>query len=85
VVGTDHPRVLRRHEGLIYRLQTAQKAGALGTVGKVLLGDLHILDETMQPCPVGTPGTVWFKTAAPFEYFNDPNKNEGKSARRTAA
>jgi long-chain acyl-CoA synthetase len=45
-----------------------------GTVGKVLLGDLHILDEHMQPCPVGTPGTVWFKTATPFEYFNDPNK-----------
>ena len=45
-----------------------------GTVGKVLLGDLHILDEDMQPCPVGTPGTVWFKTATPFEYFNDPNK-----------
>jgi long-chain acyl-CoA synthetase len=45
-----------------------------GTVGRVLLGDLHILDEDLQPCPVGTPGTVWFKTAAPFEYFNDPNK-----------
>jgi long-chain acyl-CoA synthetase len=45
-----------------------------GTVGRVLLGDLHILDEDLQPCPAGTPGTVWFKTAAPFEYFNDPNK-----------
>jgi long-chain acyl-CoA synthetase len=45
-----------------------------GTVGRVLLGELHILDEDMQPCPVGTPGTVWFKTATPFEYFNDPNK-----------
>jgi len=47
-----------------------------GTVGKVLLGDLHILDENMQPCPAGTPGTVWFKTASPFEYFNDPNKTK---------
>ena len=45
-----------------------------GTVGRVLLGELHILDEDMQPCPAGTPGTVWFKTAIPFEYFNDPNK-----------
>jgi long-chain acyl-CoA synthetase len=45
-----------------------------GSVGKVLLGDLHILDEDMKPCPMGTPGTVWFKTATPFEYFNDPNK-----------
>ena len=47
-----------------------------GTVGKVMLGDLHILDDDMQPCPVGTPGTVWFKTATPFEYFNDPNKTQ---------
>ena len=45
-----------------------------GTVGRVLLGDLHILDENMKACPKGTPGTVWFKTASPFEYFNDPNK-----------
>jgi long-chain acyl-CoA synthetase len=45
-----------------------------GTVGKVLLGDLHILDENLKPCPKGTPGTVWFKTGSPFEYFNDPAK-----------
>ena len=47
-----------------------------GTVGRVLLGDLHILDENMQPRPKGTPGIVWFKTASPFEYFNDPNKTK---------
>jgi len=47
-----------------------------GTVGKVLLGDLHILDENMNRCPVGTPGTVWFKTATPFEYFGDPAKTQ---------
>ena len=52
-----------------------------GTVGRVLLGDLHILDENMKPCPKGTPGTVWFKTATPFEYFNDPAKTqEARSA-----
>ncbi len=52
-----------------------------GTVGRVLLGDLHILDANMQPCPQGTPGTVWFKTATPFEYFNDPNQTrEARSA-----
>lgn len=50
-----------------------------GSVGKVLLGDLHILDENLQPCAKGVPGTIWFKTAAPFEYFNDPEKT--KSAR----
>ena len=53
---------------------SAQWLAHKGTVGKVLLGDLHILDGNMQPCPKGTPGTVWFKTATPFEYFNDPAK-----------
>ena len=43
-----------------------------GTVGKVLFGELHVLDAQMKPCPTGTPGTLWFKTATPFEYFNDP-------------
>jgi long-chain acyl-CoA synthetase len=47
-----------------------------GTVGRVLLGDLHILDESMQECPLGKPGTVWFKTASPFEYFNDPARTK---------
>jgi long-chain acyl-CoA synthetase len=47
-----------------------------GTVGRVLLGDLHILDENMQACAKGVPGTVWFKTASAFEYFNDPNKTQ---------
>src|SRR5690349_3282227 len=52
-----------------------------GTVGKVLLGDLHILDENMQSCQTGTPGTVWFKTASQFEYFNDPERTkEARSA-----
>ncbi|MEK9721779.1 MAG: AMP-binding protein, partial [Quisquiliibacterium sp.] len=45
-----------------------------GSVGRVLFGDLHILDENMQPCPKGTPGEIWFKTASPFEYFNDPER-----------
>ena len=43
-----------------------------GTVGRVLLGDLHVLDDAMLPCCPGIPGTIWFKTATPFVYFNDP-------------
>jgi long-chain acyl-CoA synthetase len=53
---------------------TAEWLAHKGTVGRVLLGELHILDEDMKPCPVGTPGQVWFRTATPFEYFNDPDK-----------
>ncbi|MCP4316678.1 MAG: AMP-binding protein [Hyphomicrobiales bacterium] len=45
-----------------------------GSVGRVLLGDLHILDDDMQPCPPGKPGNIWFKTASEFEYFNDRSR-----------
>ncbi len=45
-----------------------------GSVGKVLLGDIHILDEQMQPVPAGEAGEIWFKTASPFVYFNDPER-----------
>jgi long-chain acyl-CoA synthetase len=51
---------------------TAQWLAHKGTVGKVLLGDLHVLDPTGQPAPKGQPGELWFKTASPFEYFKDP-------------
>jgi long-chain acyl-CoA synthetase len=46
-----------------------------GTVGSVLMGVLHILDDDMQPCPVGTPGTIWFATPNPVNYFNDADKS----------
>ncbi|GAB5487842.1 MAG: AMP-binding protein [Parasphingorhabdus sp.] len=45
-----------------------------GTVGKVVVGVLHILDDDMNECPTGEVGTLWFETANPFEYFNDPEK-----------
>jgi long-chain acyl-CoA synthetase len=52
-----------------------------GTVGRVVLGELHVLDEMMQPCPLGTSGTLWFKPPAPFEYFNDAQRTaESRSA-----
>jgi long-chain acyl-CoA synthetase len=45
-----------------------------GTVGKVVFGDLHILDDDMNELPLGEPGTIWFKTASPFSYHNDAEK-----------
>ena len=45
-----------------------------GTVGKAILGEVVILDEGGRPCPTGEPGTVWFRGATNFEYFNDPDK-----------
>ena len=52
-----------------------------GSVGKILLGELHILDDDMKPCSQGTPGTIWFETATPFEYYKDPERTqESRSA-----
>jgi long-chain acyl-CoA synthetase len=45
-----------------------------GTVGKALLGELLILDEDGNECPVGVDGTIWFRGATAFEYFEDPVK-----------
>jgi long-chain acyl-CoA synthetase len=53
---------------------TPQWLAHRGTVGKVLLGELHVLDEEMKPVPKGQSGTLWFKTATEFQYFNDPEK-----------
>jgi acyl-CoA synthetase (AMP-forming)/AMP-acid ligase II len=45
-----------------------------GTVGKPILGELLILDEEGNECPPGTDGTIWFRGATAFEYFQDPVK-----------
>jgi long-chain acyl-CoA synthetase len=45
-----------------------------GTVGRVVLGEVHILDDDTAPLPSGQAGTIWFRTATPFEYFDDPEK-----------
>jgi long-chain acyl-CoA synthetase len=45
-----------------------------GTVGKTILGELVILDDEGKEVPTGTSGTVWFRGATNFEYFNDPAK-----------
>jgi long-chain acyl-CoA synthetase len=45
-----------------------------GTVGRSVVGEVVLLDEDGKECPVGTEGTVWFRGATNFEYFNDPAK-----------
>ncbi len=47
-----------------------------GTVGKMMIGELHILDDDMKPSPKGEPGTLWFKSATEFSYFNDTEKTK---------
>jgi acyl-CoA synthetase (AMP-forming)/AMP-acid ligase II len=45
-----------------------------GTVGRPLVGELHILDEDGDEVGVGETGTVYFGGASDFEYHNDPEK-----------
>ena len=45
-----------------------------GTVGKPILGEVLILDEDGNDCPIGTSGTIWLRGATAFEYFNAPEK-----------
>lgn len=49
-----------------------------GTVGKAWpISELLIVDETGEPVPTGTPGTIYMKMmGATFEYKGDPAKTE---------
>ncbi|HWE56729.1 MAG TPA: AMP-binding protein [Acidimicrobiales bacterium] len=53
-----------------------------GTVGRPVLGEVVIRDENGADCSTGVDGTVWFRGATNFEYFEDPaktaeNRDEG--------
>ena len=51
-----------------------------GSVGKIIMGDLHVLDDDMNPLPMGDPGTLWFGGGTNSHYHNDPEKTaESKS------
>jgi len=46
-----------------------------GTVGKPILGELHICDEAGRELPTGEAGLIYFeRDEMPFEYFGDPEK-----------
>ena len=45
-----------------------------GTVGKAILGAVHICDDDGRELPAGEIGTVWFGDVRRFEYHGDPDK-----------
>jgi acyl-CoA synthetase (AMP-forming)/AMP-acid ligase II len=45
-----------------------------GTVGKSILGSVHIVGEDGEELPVGEAGTIYFEGGNPFEYHHDPDK-----------
>ena len=45
-----------------------------GTVGRAIVGTLHIVDEDGEEVPAGESGTIYFDSDAEFSYHNDPEK-----------
>jgi long-chain acyl-CoA synthetase len=45
-----------------------------GSVGKPLIGELHIVGEDGEELPRGEAGTIYFGGGGGFEYHNDPEK-----------
>ncbi len=48
-----------------------------GTVGRPLLGAVHICDDQGRELPPHQPGTIYFSGGQSFEYHNDPDKTKG--------
>jgi long-chain acyl-CoA synthetase len=45
-----------------------------GSVGRALLGEVHICGDDGEELPIGEAGTIYFGNGADFEYHNDPEK-----------
>jgi acyl-CoA synthetase (AMP-forming)/AMP-acid ligase II len=58
----------------ITNCDSAEWSAHPGTVGRCVLGELLILDDEGNECPTGVDGTIWFRGATNFEYFDDPTK-----------
>ncbi len=53
-----------------------------GSVGKALMGEIHILDEEGNEQPTGEAGTIFFANGNEFEYHNAPEKTaESRNAK----
>jgi long-chain acyl-CoA synthetase len=53
-----------------------------GTVGRAILGTVHIVDDEGNELPIGEPGTIYFEGGGAFEYHNDAEKTaDSRNAR----
>ena len=53
-----------------------------GSVGRPILGDVHVVDEQGHLLPPGKPGRVYFSGGPRFEYYKDPVKTAAAYDRR---
>jgi len=47
-----------------------------GTVGRSIMGEIHIVGDDGEEQPIGESGTVYFGAGPAFSYHNDPEKTE---------
>ena len=52
-----------------------------GSVGRALIGTVHILDEDGDELPAGEAGEIYFESNVQFEYLNDPEKTSASTSR----
>jgi len=53
-----------------------------GSVGKAILGEIHIVDSDGNELPPGEPGVIYFSGGDYFEYHDDPDKTaESRNSR----
>ncbi len=55
-------------------IDSADWAAHPGSVGKAILGELHIVDDEGNELPPNEVGTIYFSGGPRFEYHNDPEK-----------
>lgn len=51
-----------------------------GSVGRVLRGVPHILDDDWNELPPGKAGRIYFSGLTAFQYFGDPDKTAGRTS-----
>lgn len=47
-----------------------------GSVGRPVMGSVHVCDDAGVELPVGEVGQLWFGGVQPFEYYRDPDKTK---------
>jgi fatty-acyl-CoA synthase len=52
-----------------------------GSVGRALIGTVHILDDDGEELAAGEAGEIYFESAVQFEYLNDPDKTAASTSR----
>ncbi len=58
----------------ITALSSAEWLGKPGSVGRAVLGNIHIVDDAGRELPAGETGHVYFSDGPTFRYLNDPQK-----------